>query len=101
MDLARGWLEQTENRAASCSLSAARLSNDAERLAARNVERHVVDGFDGADLSRKDALLDRELLSEIPDGEQSVAVPGISGLSACRHAAPTPWQRDVCPVPMS
>src|SRR3712207_5900907 len=55
-------------------LAAAGLADDAERLAAQEVEAHAVDRFDGPDLLAEDqAALDREVLLEVADLHQDVA----------------------------
>src|SRR5216117_2536332 len=69
-DLARRRLDEPENRAARRGLAAARLPDQAERLARQDLERHVVHGVHARDLAREEAAADREVLLEVLDPEQ-------------------------------
>src|SRR5262249_52431275 len=66
-DLARGRLDQAEDRAADRRLAAARLADETEGLAVADLERDVVDGLHVADGAREDPLLDREVLLQVGD----------------------------------
>ena len=56
LDLARGRLEQADQRAAERRLAAARLADEADRLAAEDVEVDAVDRLQLADGALEDAL---------------------------------------------
>src|SRR5216110_546532 len=71
-DLARRRLDQPEDRATRGGLAAARLADEAERLARQDLERHVVDGVHARDLAREEAAADREVLLEVLDPEQGL-----------------------------
>jgi len=60
--VAGGWLVQLQDGAAGSALAAARLADQAERLAALDVERDIVDGSYPAHLPlQDDALGNREV----------------------------------------
>ena len=63
-DLARGRLDQPEQRPPERRLAAARLADQAERLAAADLEVDAVDGLHVADRAPQEPLLDREVLLE-------------------------------------
>src|SRR5918995_5978605 len=72
-DAARGRLVEPQDRAPDRRLAASRLTHQSERLAAPDLERHVVDGLNVADVAiQEDPALDRKVdlevleLDEIP-----------------------------------
>ncbi len=69
LDRSRGRFDEAKNRAACGRLAAARLADQAQRLAAPNGKRHVIDRFDVADRLREDTLLDREIFLQSFDFE--------------------------------
>src|SRR5215470_3743561 len=71
-DFARGRLDQSQDRAARRGLAAAGLAHQPERLAAHDVERHVVHRVHARDLAREEAATDREVLLEIADLEEGL-----------------------------
>src|SRR5947199_2231158 len=71
-DLARGRLDQSQDRAAGGGLAAARLAHEPQRLARHDVERHVVDGVDPRHLAREETAADREVLLEVLDLEEGL-----------------------------
>ena len=64
-DRAGGRLEQLQQRAADRRLAAAALADQAQRLAAPDLERHAVDRVDLARDAREHALVDREMLLQV------------------------------------
>ena len=66
-DLAGRRLEQPDDRAAERRLAAARLADEAERLALLHGEADVVDRVHARDLALQHALPDREVLLDVPD----------------------------------
>ena len=86
-DGAAGGLQQFQQRAAHRRLAAAAFADQAQRLAAPDGERHTVDGIDMARNTAEHALVDRKVLLEVADLEESLghAAP-LSRLSACQHA---------------
>ena len=80
-DLSRRRLDETENRAPGGRLAAPRLADDAQRLAARDVEGDVADGLNRAHLAREHALLDGKGFLEVSYGKQR---------RSSVHAAATP-----------
>ena len=80
----RGRGEQLEHRARQGRLAATRLADEADRLALLDAERDAVDGAHRADLAvDEDPGLDREVLDEVGDLEQRLAV-GRAGGAASR-----------------
>src|SRR4029079_12654382 len=77
-DRPRGRLDQPQDRPAERRLAAAGLADEAEGLTGADLERDAIDGLDGADLAvDEDAALDREVLDEVGDLEDWIAVgPG-------------------------
>ena len=74
-DRARGRLDQLQDRAAERRLAAARLADQAERLAAPDAEADAVDRADLVDLAvDQEPAPDREVLDEVGDLEQRGAV---------------------------
>ena len=74
LDRAAGRVEQPQQQAAGGRLAAAGLADEAERLAALDVERDAVDGVHGADLLAEDHPGgEREVLLEIADLVQRLA----------------------------
>src|SRR6516225_5673896 len=61
-DLARGRIDQFEDRLAGGRLAAAALADEAQSLALSDVERDSIDGVHLADGALQQALLDREML---------------------------------------
>ena len=97
-DLARRRLDQAQERAAKGRLAAAGLADEAERLAAANLEVDSVDRLEVAGRTLEDALLDREVLLQASDTEEDViAVPGRLGPRLGDHplvahvGTSTPW----------
>ena len=72
-DRAAGRVEQAHERARQRRLAAARLADEAERLALAQVQRDVVDGVHVGDRAvEQQPLLDREVLLEVVGGEQDL-----------------------------
>src|SRR5438552_4781161 len=69
-DLTGGRLDQAEDRAARGGLAAARLADEAQRLAGHDVERHVVHRVHTRHLAREQAATDREVLLEVANLEE-------------------------------
>ena len=65
-DLARGRLDQAQDAAPGRRLAAARLADEAERLAGCDLEADAVDRVHPFDLAREQAAVDREVLDERP-----------------------------------
>src|SRR5205085_10777599 len=66
-DLTGGRLDELQNRLAGGRLAAAALADEAQSLALPDVEGNAVDRMDVADGLLQQALLDREMLDQIPD----------------------------------
>ena len=73
-DLARGRLEQAQDRAPQGRLAAAGLPDEAERLAAPDVQIDAVHGLQVAGGALEESLLDREVLLQAADAKQHIAV---------------------------
>ena len=102
-DRAAGRIDEAEQHAADRRLAAARLPDEAERLAPPDREAHVVDGLHVTDLAMKHAALEREELREVRDlderrlrrlrlrhldpgiGRHRLAVDGLRGDRLGRH----------------
>ena len=82
-DRAGGRLEQLEHQPRGRRLAAARLADDAERLAAVDAERDVLDGVHDAAAAREHAQADGEVLRQVLDLDERVAAGGA-------RCAPTP-----------
>src|SRR6266545_3194498 len=63
-------LDEAQDAAACGGLAAARLADQAERLPAQDLERHVVHGMDPRHLSGEESAADWEVLLEVLDSEQ-------------------------------
>ena len=86
-DRAAGRLEQPRDQARGRGLAAARLADEAERLALVDVERDAVDGLHGADLLLEDdPLADREVLDEVAHLDERLAAHGATSSAASRPA---------------
>ena len=72
-DLAVRLRIQLQQRASERGFAASGLAHEAERLTGVNVQRNAVVGADIALLFTEFRLLDREVLLEVPDGQQDVA----------------------------
>src|SRR5262249_31330479 len=72
-DLPRSGLEQPDDGAAERRFPAARLADQAERLALLHREADVVDRVDARDLALEDALANREVLLEAPDLDERLS----------------------------
>ena len=68
-------LDQAQQRATDRRLAAARLADEAERLAATDREADVVDGLHVADLATQDPAHQREELVEVLDLDERIATP--------------------------
>ena len=79
---------QLHDRPTGRALSAARLADHTERLAAQHVE---ADAADGVDL--QPGTTDRELDDEIFDPQQNIALGTEMGLAGARHQAATSASR--------
>src|SRR6266550_4962383 len=109
-DLARRRLDETEDRATSRRLAAAGFADYAECLTARDIERHVVHRLHRANLSRQNALPDREVLAEIPYRYQrlrpfhAAATPAWTTRGGCglfrRSGSMARWHRETWPEPI-
>ncbi len=66
LDAARGRLDQPQHGATDCRLAAARLADQPQRLARTDREADAVDREDMAGRAPQYALLDREMLLELP-----------------------------------
>jgi hypothetical protein len=80
-DRTGGRIDQPQQQAPDGRLAAARLADEAEGLAAPDVERHAVDGLHLADRALQDAAPDREVLDEVVDLDERRAPFG--------HASPS------------
>ena len=76
LDLAGGGLEEPEDRPPEGRLAAAGLADEADRLAAPDIEVDAVDGLPLARGALEEPLLDGEVLLEAADAEQDVVVGG-------------------------
>ena len=74
-DPAAGRLDQPQERATDGRLAAARLADEAERLAATDGEADVVDRLHVADLAAQDAAHQREELAQVLDLDERVVTP--------------------------
>ena len=102
-----GGLEQLQHQARGRRLAAARLADDAQRLAAANAERHVLDGVDDAAAAREHARGCREVLREVLDLDDRIADGGAHAPSPRRTASRSAqsrrlasgsrWQASECP----
>ena len=73
--LAAGRLVEAQDRAADRRLAAARLADQAERLAAADLERDAVDGLDVADVAvEDDPALDREVELQVLELDQGAVL---------------------------
>src|SRR5262249_19801114 len=70
---ARARLVQTQDGAADRRLAAARLADEAQRLAGGDVERDAVDGLDDALAAAEEAGPRGEVLGQVLDGDEGVA----------------------------
>ena len=77
-DLARAGLDQPQDAAPGGRLAAAALADEAERLAAPDLEADAVDRVHRADLPPEHPAMDRELLRQAADGEEGFGHLGIS-----------------------
>src|SRR5215218_7076315 len=88
--LALGRLVEAQNRAADRRLAAARLADQAERLAAADLERDAVDGLDVAHVTvEDDPALDREVELEALELDQR-AVSTHEATTASRSSCHSP-----------
>src|SRR5690606_14643948 len=97
---------QARDHASGGRLAAARLADEAERLAARNLEADAVDGLQPADRALQHAGLDRKVLREPVDGEGRPRGGGHRHGEALAHAdahrpCPCKKQRTRWPAPSS
>src|SRR5205085_6668288 len=69
-DLARGRLDQAQDAATGRALSAARLADEAERLAGDEIEADTAHRVHALDLATEPAAGDREALDELLDLEE-------------------------------
>ena len=86
-DPARRRLDQLDDRAPERRLPAAGLADDPERLAVANGEVDAVDGSDLPNRVLEDAGLDREVLDEPFDAEESHRRRRIAGVVAAAACA--------------
>ena len=89
-DLAGRRLDETKNGPAGGRLAAARLADEAERLAALHVEGDAIDGANEPDGATEDAAGDREVLDEVANREQGRRSLACSGIRARRSCS---WRR--------
>ena len=82
-DLARRRVDEPEQQPADGRLAAARLADEAERLAPADLEAHAVDGLDEPDGPLEDAALDREVLDQVADDDERL---GCQALARVRGA---------------
>ena len=66
-DRARRRLDEPQQQPPDRRLAAARFADEAERLAARDLEAHAVDRLDDGDRPLQDPAADREVLDEVAD----------------------------------
>ena len=77
LDRPGGRLDEPQDEPTDGRLAAARLADQAERLAAPDVEADAVDGLDRGDRPLHDPAPDREVLDEVPDpDERAIRVAG-------------------------
>ena len=97
-DFTAGGPEELEDAPADGGLAAAAFADEAERLAAHDLEGHAVDGLDCAHLRLEyDALADGEVHLQVTDIEEDVGVgvdhntgSGVRRATSTRHAAECP-----------
>ena len=98
-DRARSRLDEAKDQATDCGLAAAGLADEAERLAAPDVEVDAIDGLDRPDLPLEDPAADRKVLDEVPDLDERLASARGRGPAAGRRAASRrPRLRPASPV---
>ena len=97
-DFTAGGPEQLEDAPADGGLAAAAFADEAESLAAHDLEGHAVDGLDCAHLRLEyDALADGEVHLQVTDIKENVGVgdhhntgSGVRRVTSTRHAAECP-----------
>ena len=79
-------VDEPQQQPADGRLAAARLADEAERLAAPDLEAHAVDGLDLADRPLQDAARDREVLDQVRTSTSGALAGGGAGLGPARRA---------------